>query len=247
MDSNLILAQALKILLLCGIAFLCGVLVKSRGVKVNYTRKINHFALFCVPQVIDDLLYVSRGVGTGIVNGLATVALFGVFWEPVRSRIGWAQTMFQSFDRPEDRPYTLRWLVTQFLAALVVIIPMLLFFRHGGFGPLALMVILIATVGDGLAEPVGIRYGRRTYLVRSWASDKVYTRSYAGSFCVFLVGVAGVLLFYDCFTTAQFWAAIIVVPLAMTLAEAFSPHTWDTPFLILSGGACVGAIKVLVP
>jgi len=30
--------------------------------------------------------------------------------------------------------------------------------------------------------------------------------------------------------------ALGVIPIAMTLAEAFSPHTWDSPFLYLVGG-----------
>lgn len=247
MDANLILAQFLKISMLCAIAFLCGILVQKWGVRVNYTRKINHFALFCLPQAIDDLFLVSRGVVPGIVNGFATVAMFGAFWEPVRSRVSWAQTMFLSFDRPEDRPHTLKWLVTQFLAALVVIVPMLLFFRQGGFGPLALMIMLIATVGDGLAEPIGIRFGQRAYQVRGWVLGRVYCRTYAGSVCVFVTGLAGVLLFYDSFSPIQFWIALAVIPPAMTIAEAVSPHTWDTPFLILSGGLCVALIKLLVP
>jgi phytol kinase len=35
----------------------------------------------------------------------------------------------------------------------------------------------------------------------------------------------------------QFVLALAIIPLAMTLAEAWSPHTWDGPFLYLAGGA----------
>src|SRR5262245_48151496 len=155
MDASLVVSQVVKVGLLSGIAFGGGLLVRNWGVRVNYTRKINHFALFCLPQALDDIFGVARGITPGLVNGFATVAMFAVFWGPVRSRLRWAQTMFLSYDRPEDRPHTLWWLVTQFLAALLVIIPMLIYFRHFGFAPLALMVIIIATVGDGLAEPIG--------------------------------------------------------------------------------------------
>lgn len=246
MDVELVVSQFFKIGILAGTAFLGGLLVRYYGVRVNYTRKVNHFALFCIPQALDDLFGVTRGIVPGIVNGFATVAMFTVFWEPVRSRLAWAQTMFLSYDRPEDRPYTLPWLVTQFIAALLVIIPMLIYFRHFGFAPLALMVILIATVGDGLAEPVGVRFGKRKYNVRGMFTDRVYTRSYVGSMCVFLVSVAGVVLFYDSFTPTQFVAALALIPLAMTLAEATSPHTWDTPFLMFSGAFCVAVVKQLL-
>lgn len=246
MDFPLIVSQMFKIALLAGIAFGGGLLVRHYQVKVNYTRKINHFALFCLPQALDDVFGVARGIMPGVVNGFATVALFGVFWTPIRTRVQWAQTMFLSYDRPEDRPHTLQWLVTQFLAALLVIIPMLLYFRHFGFAHLALMVILIATVGDGLAEPIGVRFGKRKYSVRGIFTDRCYTRSYVGSACILLASVAGVLLFYDSFTAAQLWAALILIPIAMTLSEAVSPHTWDTPLLIFAGAFCVAAVKQLV-
>lgn len=246
MDTALIVSQIFKISLLAGIAFGCGLLVQRYGVKVNYTRKINHFALFCLPQALDDIFGVARGITPGIVNGFATVALFGVFWEPIRSRMTWAQTMFLSYDRPEDRPHTLHWLVTQFLAALVVIIPMLIWFRQSGYPHLALMVILIATVGDGLAEPIGVRFGKTKYSVRGFFTDRCYTRSYMGSACVFVASVAGVLLFYDSFTPNQLLAALAVLPIAMTLSEAISPHTWDTPFLMLAGASCVVFVKHFV-
>ena len=247
MDTTLVVSQVFKVALLAGIAFAGGLLVRNYGVKVNYTRKINHFALFCLPQAMDDIFGVARGVMPGIVNGFATVAMFTVFWGPLRSRLTWAQTMFLSYDRPEDRPQTLQWLVTQFIAALVVIIPMLIYFRHFGFAHLALMVILIATVGDGLAEPIGIRFGKRKYSVRGIFTDRSYTRSYAGSMCVFVVSVAGVLLFYDSFTPTQLWTALALIPIAMTLSEAVSPHTWDTPFLMFAGAFCVAVVKQLVP
>jgi len=247
MESSLVVSQLLKIAMLAGIAFTGGLLVRYWGVRVNYTRKINHFALFCLPQALDDVFGVARGIMPGIVNGFATVAMFTVFWEPLRTRLSWAQTMFASYDRPEDRPHTLTWLVTQFIAGLLVIIPMLIYFRHFGFASLALMVILIATVGDGLAEPVGVRFGKRKYAVRGIFTKRRYERSYMGSLCVFVVSIAVILLFYDSFSTTQLWIALALIPISMTLSEAVSPHTWDTPFLLLSGAVCVAVVKQLVP
>jgi phytol kinase len=36
-----------------------------------------------------------------------------------------------------------------------------------------------------------------------------------------------------------------VFPLALTLAEAKSPHTWDTPFLFMVGNAIVTGVYLL--
>ncbi|MFO7952724.1 MAG: hypothetical protein R6U91_07980 [Bacillota bacterium] len=52
-----------------------------------------------------------------------------------------------------------------------------------------------------------------------------YGRTIEGSACVFLISIAVLVYFH----------ALFILPLVMTLAEAFSPHTWDTPFLFLLG------------
>lgn len=40
----------------------------------------------------------------------------------------------------------------------------------------------------------------------------------------------------------QFLVALLTLPMALTLAEAFSPHTMDTPFIMGVGGAMLYAI-----
>ncbi len=51
-------------------------------------------------------------------------------------------------------------------------------------------------------------------------------------------------LFYS---DVQFGVAMGAIPLALTLAEAWSPHTWDTPFIIGVGGVILGLIERLLP
>jgi phytol kinase len=50
-------------------------------------------------------------------------------------------------------------------------------------------------------------------------------------------GFLAVYLLRGQLDATQFGLALAIVPLAMTLAEAWSPHTWDGPFLYLAGGA----------
>jgi phytol kinase len=69
------------------------------------------------------------------------------------------------------------------------------------------------------------------YRARALFSDKLYVRSIEGSLCVFIFGILSVVALKDSFTYMQFWAAIMLIPLGTTLAEAYSPHTWDTPFI----------------
>ena len=41
----------------------------------------------------------------------------------------------------------------------------------------------------------------------------------------------------------QLLFALLVMPPAYTLAEAFAPHTWDTPFLLLVGFALLAVME----
>ena len=47
------LASAAKVVGLVAVLLISGVLAR-RGMKVNYTRKINHFAIFFIPVFIDN-------------------------------------------------------------------------------------------------------------------------------------------------------------------------------------------------
>ena len=214
-----------------------GFLVRYSGVKVNYTRKVNHFAIFFLPVFIDkqfDAETFTNFVYLAISAVITTVSLL-MFYEPIRKLIPPYQLMFEGFDRPEDRPYTLVWIWTQFAAGFAVMLPMIWLFGQWGLGSLVLIPILINVVGDGLAEPVGIRFGKHEYRTRALFTEKEYVRTLEGSACVLITGLIVVAMHYEYFTTTQFVLSMLLVPLLMTLTEAYSPHTWDTPFLMATG------------
>ncbi len=162
--------------------------------------------------------------------------------EPVRVRSRFISTAFAAIDRPEDRPYTLLWLSTQVLATYIVLIIMLAWLASYEMTVLIYITVLIAGIGDGLAEPVGVRFGKRKYQVKALFTEKKYTRSIEGSFCVFLSGILAVALLQEHLEFNQFILALLIIPITMTLAEAFSPHTWDGPFLYLTGGLSTVAV-----
>ena len=235
-------AEFFKMALLGSIAYGCGLLVRKRGMKVNYTRKINFFALYLIPMLVDWISPTLNTSAASAVRALLFMALMVFFLKPIRERWSLAGTMFLSYDRPEDRPHTMFWLTTQLVAGYAVLIPMQILFRKYGFAELIFIPILVHGFGDGLAEPVGVRFGKHKYSCRSLFSQRRYTRSLEGSSCVFVAGLVAVLLFHASFSPPQFMAALLVVPLGMTLAEAFSPHTWDTPYMFLVGTGSVLAI-----
>jgi len=232
---NFFVTQLIKIAILLSVQYSSGLLVKYKGVKVNYTRKINHFVLFFVPLYLDRGFAYPETIGLFILGAILSVLTLLIYTEPVRKRSAFIRTMFLSFDRPEDRPYTLLWLITQVAAGFLVAVPMIVLFQYYDLLPWVLLPILINGIGDGLAEPVGVRFGRHTYQVSALFTRKRYVRSLEGSACVFLTSIAVLLYFQALFSSGQLIAALLILPPVMTLAEAFSPHTWDTPFLFLAG------------
>ena len=222
---------------LTAVMILTGAMARYFGTKVNYTRKINHFAIFFLPVFIDqqfnaetftDFIYLA-------ISALITTLSLVSFYEPIRQAIPPFQLMFEGFDRPEDRPHTLSWLWTQFAAGFAVMLPMIWLFGQWGLESLVVIPILINVVGDGLAEPVGVRFGKYRYKTKALFTDKEYFRTFEGSACVLITGFIVIAMHADYFTTVQFVLAMLLVPTVMTLTEAYSPHTWDTPFLMFTG------------
>ena len=231
------LHHAIFYALLFLIHYLCGLLVIHRNVKVNYTRKVNHFAFFFLPTLLSLIIEYPYSPATFFIDLICAFVFLTLFIAPLRNKFRKLFIMFSSFDRPEDRPWTLTWLYTQFIASYLVLIPLLIYFESREMLPLIMIIMIANGVGDGLAEPVGIRFGARKYTTYALFTRQKYVRSYAGSACVWLTTFIAVLAFHPYFNSTQLIAALILLPILITLAEAFSPHTWDSPLIYATGGA----------
>ena len=227
------------------IALAGGLLVTRAGWKVNYTRKINHFFVFFTPYLLKPLFPYTETAYTQVWLAIVGLSTLAIYLKPVRGNVRIVGLMYAAFDRPEDRPHTLRWLFTQYLATYLVALPLWILFRRLGHTEAIPIIILINAIGDGLAEPVGITWGRHKYKVRALFTDKIYSRSYEGSACVFLMGIIALLVYRDTFSDLQFGVALGVVPLVSTVAEAKSPHTWDSPFIFAATGLALALIYLL--
>ena len=227
------------------IQYVCGSIVIHWNVKVNYTRKIIHFAFFFLPIWLLSVVDYEYNAATFAMDIVCVFVFFAFFIAPIRNRVKLISIMFHSFDRPEDRPLTLTWIFSQFAASYLVLIPLLVYFDRHDMLPLIMIIILANGVGDGLAEPVGIRYGKRKYTTYALFTHKKYVRSYEGSACVFVATFMAILMYQQYFSTIQLIAALLTIPILITLAEAFSPHTWDSPLIYGVGGvSLVGVFHV---
>ena len=245
MTYSFIVFQILKFAILFGIAVITGVLVRDHGLKVNYTRKINHFAISFLPELLYKAIHYEMNNMTVVAGAIISLGYFIFFIPPLRRRVKAFETAFYAIDRPEDRPHTLFWFVSQFAAGIIVIIPFYLYFSHFYTYQLLYVSLLINGLGDGLAEPVGIRFGRHFYNVRPLFGTKKYVRTLEGSACVFLSAIILLICLRDLFSPIQLIASLIILPIAAALAEAFSPHTWDAPFILLVCNLVLMGVKAI--
>ena len=95
--------------------------------------------------------------------------------------------------------------------------------------------ILVNEIGDGLAEPEEVRFGRIKYKTYVLFSKITYERTVEGSACVFFTSIIVIIFFHSGFTSSEFVCALIIFPIVMTLAEAFATHTRNTLFLFFFG------------
>ena len=242
--KNIVFLVSFKLLLMFFIAYSAGLLVKYKHVRVNYTRKINHFFLFFIPAFIDHYFLKSENISIALINqALFVFASFIIFVKPLRTKIKIIATAFSSFDRPEDRPYTLLWYMSQVIVGYLVLIWVIVLYDHHHMLPVLNIVILIGVFGDGLAEPIGIKFGKHKYTTPAIFRQKKYVRTLEGSSVIFITSIIIVSIFSHAFNHTQFLIALATIPIAMTLAEAFSPHTWDDPLMITVGSLLIFWIK----
>ena len=216
---------------------------KNNWFKVNYTRKIQHFAAYLVPLLSPPTK--PFGILPHFWESLFVLLMFLVLIKPVREFSKFFMLQFNSLDRAEDRPNTLKWIILGNILPGLIIITIFkqLFEVYLGLPALASIVVFTVAIGDGLAEPVGIYLGKKKYVVPSWNLKQRYIRSYAGSLCVYLFAVLFILLYKDLFANPyEFWIALTLFPPVMTFSEAFAPHSMDTPIMMLVGFSLLFAI-----
>jgi len=209
---------------------------KNKWFKVNYTRKIQHFAAYLVPLLSPPTK--PFGILPHLWESLFVLFMFLILIKPTRENSKFFMLQFNSLDRIEDRPNTLKWIVlgNMLPGLLIITIFKQIFETYLNLPLLASIVVFTVAIGDGLAEPVGTYLGKKKYVVPSWNLKNRYIRSYAGSFCVYLFALLFVIIYKDLFANPQeFWTTVILFPPIMTLSEAFAPHSMDTPIMMLIG------------
>lgn len=240
------LLELVRLFTLFIVYYALGIAVQNEKIKVNYSRKIVHFTHILSPLLVNKAFY-DYSMDYFIKSGLITLFFPLLFIDSIRRRLPILQTLFHAFDRPEDRPYTVKLAFTQQAAMYLVLIGMAYLYQFSGINlDLLAVPLMITAFGDGLAEPVGVRFGDKQYQVTGLFTDRTYTRSIEGSSMVLLATLLTLVAYRDYFNINQIIVLSLYMPFKMTVIEAYSPHTWDNPFLYLAGGLIVYLAKILI-
>eukprot|EP00523_Entomoneis_sp_CCMP467_P010588 CAMPEP_0168738072 /NCGR_PEP_ID=MMETSP0724-20121128/10736_1 /TAXON_ID=265536 /ORGANISM="Amphiprora sp., Strain CCMP467" /LENGTH=399 /DNA_ID=CAMNT_0008785387 /DNA_START=40 /DNA_END=1236 /DNA_ORIENTATION=- len=201
------------------------------GWRTNYTRKGTHFSAQLALLVI--LLAGASDTATETesfdhVMGQLIWSAPVQFWaslpylSSIRHRLTFFRFGFRSQDRPEDRPYTLFWNAIQISTTLCFQLLMTLYYTNEGKDLFPLIPVLVVGLGDGAAEPVGVRWGKHKYTTYGCCTSQRYTRSLEGSACVFFVSVVAIAIAISDFESSlQVGLAFLLMPLSLTLTEAW--------------------------
>lgn len=225
--------------------FSCGKLVDWFHTRVAYTRKLMHFVTFALPWTLQQAFGLQANLRIAILASFLVPLHLLIFVEPIRRRSKIVATMFRGFDRPEDRPNTLWWMISQYLATYLVYAALYGAMIYRNITGWMIIPLLVMTIGDGLAEPVGVRFGKHPYTTTSLEGNRKYRRTWEGSACVFITGLIVVLACSPWFTTRQLLVTLAVIPISGAVLEAKAPHTWDQPVMLLGMGVELLAISYL--
>ena len=225
--------------------YFCGKLVEVLHTRVAYTRKLMHVVTFVLPWTLQQAFGLQSNLRIAVLASFLVPLHLLIFLEPIRRRSKYVATMFRGFERPEDRPYTLWWMITQFAATYAVYAALYGAMIYRNITGWMIIPLLVMAIGDGLAEPVGVRFGKHPYTTTALNGKQSYRRTWEGSACVFITGLIVIAACYHWFTPRQLLAAILIVPISGTVLEAKAPHTWDQPVMLLGMGIELLAISYL--
>ena len=165
------------------------------------------------------LISITAGFPALVIYG-ASIAPFGLLI--VFSGDG--NFLYESVARPEDAPHRTIYLIVPYIASVLGA-----FFSKLLVGDFFYIGILVTGVGDAIAEPIGVKFGKHKYSVPAITKLKA-RRSIEGSLSVFMVGFLVSFIFFVIKGLGNFplWILIsMIVGLVTSFVEAISPHGLD--------------------
>ncbi|MEN5353628.1 hypothetical protein ABE532_12840 [Luteimonas sp. TWI165] len=208
---------------------LCSFLRARYFLEDGYSRKLHHVGIMLISGPCLAVLPDAQLLPSMMASSLALILIsFVAAYSRVPLLAGMAEHSLRRRDGPHSRFFFLMPMITSNVA---ITVSALLF-------PLTLVKVAFFTVAiaDGLAEPIGVRFGRSNVfrindIVWGWTN----TKSLAGSTTVFVLAAA----VCAAMLTISGQARMPVVPVSLafaaltTVIEALSPRGMDNMLIML--------------
>jgi dolichol kinase len=203
--------------------------LRGRGWRDGYTRKLGHFGHMVISTPLLAFLPPEQlipGVGIGAAGVVVMYALGAVAPSPLLRGI--TAGMLRTRDAPRERFFLFLPLITGNVALVAAVLAFPIEAVRVGFFTVAF--------GDGLAEPVGLKFGAsNTYRVKDLIWRSYNTKSIAGSCAVFVSALV--------IAVATLWASApptlasalvgLTFALLVTALEAVAPRGLDNMLMLI--------------
>ncbi len=188
----------------------------TRGMHDGYTRKIFHFMAFIsiagfIKYAPTDITLIFIAVGT-IYILIACFSNKGFLW-------------FDGISRKSDSPHEKLYVILPMISTIFGLGVSWAIFGH----PFVEIGMLCVAIGDAIAEPIGVKWGKHKFKVYSLAG-KASERSLEGSLSVLFA--CALIIF---FTTNNITTSLLI-GVIISIIEAVSPRGTDN-FTVLVGAS----------
>ena len=224
--------------------FLVGNIAFYLGSKKNWrsssTRKFNHFGVSLISIILFSFVPLEHTTITAIFTSLGILIIYII---SANSKHSFISSIMNSNIRDRDLPNGKFFVFLPLITGQVA-----LYFCLITMNPILVKIAFCSMgFGDGLAEPIGTRYGKHTSQVKDFLWKKQNTKSLEGSAAVLVVSLLASfsLLYIYHFEGFMLTIAIsIFYALFITFIEAISPRGLDNFLIILMGSLFLSFIVI---
>ncbi|MEL6553241.1 MAG: phosphatidate cytidylyltransferase [Cyanobacteria bacterium J06621_11] len=213
-----------------------GILKEKQQLCESDSRKINHIAVFVGGALVFG--WLPETAARANLHTVATIILMLIITTCCYPNIKPFSYIYAANARASDAPHTTFFFLFSWVVSIAALAIIDLLFANM---VVTRMAILIVGVADGIAEPIGKRFGRHRYAVLSFGKKPVF-RSLEGSLAVW-IGTVIVVLCASAHSYSPLNDAVSPVVMAIITAsvvaivEALSPRGCDNFTLLLTAAS----------
>ena len=206
-------------------------LKERKNWKSSSSRKFNHFGISLVSIIFFSFIPIADTIVTAIFTSLSILIIYIISANSNRPLV---QSIIQSNIRTRDEPHGTFFVFLPLITGQIALYISLIFINP----VFAKIAFCSMGFGDGLAEPIGTKFGKHKYKVKDilWKTEN--TKSLQGSAAVLIVSFLAsiiILYVYQSFSYIQIIYLSILYSIFISFIEGISPRGLDNFLIIILG------------